>query len=160
MRKRREKLAPAFVDIAGNACASGLSHTIASFNRRRTDVVAMLRRRQKARRADSESRVLAIKKFSCSPASRLIAARQNRFFGRIATADSRCAFHLAPSSRRMIGDRRVLAHTQNLPAAKMPAAAVAPIQMPSLDFSRSLTACGLALPPDDFITWPTNQPIS
>src|SRR5665811_1460269 len=32
-------------------------------------------------------------------------------------------------------------------------------QMPSLDLSRSLTACGLALPPDDFITWPTNQPI-
>src|SRR5271156_586859 len=30
-------------------------------------------------------------------------------------------------------------------------------QMPSLDFSRSLTACGLALPPDDFITWPTNH---
>ncbi len=26
--------------------------------------------------------------------------------------------------------------------------------------SRSLTACGLALPPDDFITWPTNQPIA
>ena len=33
-------------------------------------------------------------------------------------------------------------------------------QMPSLDLSRSLTACGLALPPDDFITWPTNQPTS
>ena len=33
-------------------------------------------------------------------------------------------------------------------------------QMPSLAFSRSLTACGLALPPDDFITWPTNQPAS
>ena len=32
--------------------------------------------------------------------------------------------------------------------------------MPSFDFSRSLTACGLALPPDDFITWPTNQPTS
>ena len=25
---------------------------------------------------------------------------------------------------------------------------------------RSLTACGLALPPDAFITWPTNQPIA
>ena len=25
-------------------------------------------------------------------------------------------------------------------------------QMPSFDFRRSLTACGLALPPDDFIT--------
>src|SRR5665647_3950826 len=33
------------------------------------------------------------------------------------------------------------------------------VQIPSLDLSRSLAACGLALPPDDFITWPTNQPI-
>src|ERR1700754_3803110 len=32
--------------------------------------------------------------------------------------------------------------------------------MPSLAFRMSLTACGLALPPDDFITWPTNQPAS
>src|SRR5437868_15299636 len=45
------------------------------------------------------------------------------------------------------------------------AAASAPLisrrlQMPSLDLRRSLTACGLALPPDDFITCPTNQPTS
>src|SRR6476660_9995109 len=31
---------------------------------------------------------------------------------------------------------------------------------PSLRFKMSLTACGLALPPDDFITCPTNQPIA
>ena len=31
--------------------------------------------------------------------------------------------------------------------------------MPSFTFSSSFTACGLALPPDNFITWPTNQPI-
>ena len=31
-------------------------------------------------------------------------------------------------------------------------------QTPSLALSRSLTACGFALPPDAFITWPTNQP--
>ena len=30
--------------------------------------------------------------------------------------------------------------------------AVQLVQMPSLLFKRSLTACGLALPPDDFIT--------
>src|SRR3954447_8551360 len=29
------------------------------------------------------------------------------------------------------------------------------VQIPSLVLSRSLTDCGLALPPDDFITWPT-----
>ena len=34
------------------------------------------------------------------------------------------------------------------------------LQMPSFAFRRSLTACGLALPPDCFITWPTNQPAS
>src|SRR5947209_44752 len=34
------------------------------------------------------------------------------------------------------------------------------LQMPSFAFSMSFTACGLALPPDDFITWPTNQPAS
>ena len=31
-------------------------------------------------------------------------------------------------------------------------------QMLSFFFSSSLTACGLALPPVDFMTWPTNQP--
>src|SRR6476659_2731408 len=31
---------------------------------------------------------------------------------------------------------------------------------PSLRFNTSLTACGLALPPDAFITWPTNHPIA
>src|SRR6185312_11380786 len=30
--------------------------------------------------------------------------------------------------------------------------------IPSLALTRSLTACGLALPPVAFITWPTNQP--
>ena len=33
-------------------------------------------------------------------------------------------------------------------------------QSPSLRLRMSLTACGLALPPDDFITWPTNHPIA
>jgi hypothetical protein len=40
--------------------------------------------RHKPYRADSESRSLAIKKFSCSLAWRLIKARQTRFFSRIA----------------------------------------------------------------------------
>src|SRR5262245_16349167 len=37
---------------------------------------------------------------------------------------------------------------------------IARAQTPSLRLSTSFTACGLALPPDAFITWPTNQPIS
>src|SRR5215831_16394861 len=32
-------------------------------------------------------------------------------------------------------------------------------QMPSFALRRSFTACGFALPPDAFITWPTNHPI-
>src|SRR6201988_1432562 len=32
--------------------------------------------------------------------------------------------------------------------------------MPSLALTRACTACGLALPPVDFITWPANQPAS
>jgi hypothetical protein len=46
---------------------------------------------EKTRRTDSESRFLAMKKFSCLPASRLILARQNRIFARIAVADSLAA---------------------------------------------------------------------
>ena len=47
---------------------------------------------EKAGRTDSESRFLAMKKFSCLPASRLIVARQNRIFERIAAADSHPRF--------------------------------------------------------------------
>ena len=47
---------------------------------------------EKTRRTDSESRFLAMKKFSCLPALRLIVARQNRIFERIAAADSHRRF--------------------------------------------------------------------
>jgi hypothetical protein len=57
-------------------------------------VDATHRRRSKTHCADSESRFLAIKKFSCEPASRLIGARQNRFFTGLGAADSRAAFRL------------------------------------------------------------------
>jgi hypothetical protein len=33
-------------------------------------------------------------------------------------------------------------------------------QRPSFALRRSLTACGFALPPDNFMIWPTNQPTS
>lgn len=32
--------------------------------------------------------------------------------------------------------------------------------MPSFAFTIALTDCGLALPPVDFMTWPTNHPAS
>jgi hypothetical protein len=76
------------VNIAGSACATGL-FVLRAFERSRAiGIVATHRRLSKARRVDSESRFLAIKKFSCLTASRLIGARQNRFFARIAAADS------------------------------------------------------------------------
>jgi hypothetical protein len=86
----------ALVDIAGSACAAGVFVTHAFNDRHAIEVIAVSRRLSKARGADSESRVLATKKFSCPPASRLNAARQIRFFARIATADSQvCFLHIA-----------------------------------------------------------------
>jgi hypothetical protein len=54
-------------------------------------LVAARQWRLKGRCVDSESRLLAIKKFSPQPGSRLNAARQNRFFASIAAADSGAA---------------------------------------------------------------------
>jgi hypothetical protein len=72
------------INIEGNACAAGI-FIICTFNDYGSiDITATHRKPPEARRTDSESRILAIKKFSCSPASRLIGARQNRIFARIA----------------------------------------------------------------------------
>lgn len=145
------------------------------------DVVATRRRCEKAVGVDSESQFLAIKKFLWSRRRRLTRARQNRIFGRIATTDSETRFR----SRRWILDRanerRTLAcidrdirrrrtRTRRRPSRARGDDEVAPsndevvplrdAQIPSFAFSISFTACGLALPPDDFITWPTNQPAS
>ena len=90
MQAARENATQTIVNIAGSACAAGVFATRALRDRHTFDVVATHRCRLKARCADSESRFLAIKKFSCPRASCLIAARQNRFFARIAAADSRC----------------------------------------------------------------------
>jgi hypothetical protein len=85
MQEARENTAPVIVNVAGNACATGV-FVIRAFNERCSiDVSTTHRRPLKTRCADSESRFLAIKKFSCSPALRLIGARQNRFFARIAS---------------------------------------------------------------------------
>jgi hypothetical protein len=78
-------------------CRSPFRHSLMN-DRRAVDVIATDRGRLKARFADSESRFLAIKKFSCEPAWRRLGARQNRFFGRIAAADSRGAIFLSRCS--------------------------------------------------------------
>jgi hypothetical protein len=82
----------AIVNIEGNHCSAGVFVIRALHDRCAIDLVATHRVRLKGGFADSESRFLAINKFSCSPAPRLIAARQNRFFERIASADSRGDF--------------------------------------------------------------------
>jgi hypothetical protein len=84
MQAARENTSPTIINIAGNACAADVFVILARIDRDVASVIASLEWRLKTRFADSESRFLAIKKFSCSPASRLIGARQNRFFARIA----------------------------------------------------------------------------
>jgi hypothetical protein len=96
MRVVRENAMSPIVNITRNTCAAVVSLIPTSGVRSPIDVVATRQRKQKAPRADSESRFLAIKKFSCTTAWRLIAARQTRFFAGIAAADSRCDFSVAP----------------------------------------------------------------
>jgi hypothetical protein len=80
----RENATSTTVNIEGNACAAGVFVACTFNDCCSIDVTTTHRRQVKARCTDSESRILAIKKFSCLPASRLIGARQNRIFGRIA----------------------------------------------------------------------------
>ena len=80
------------VRIAESACAAVVSTVGSLIYQHVAAVVATHEHLSEVRCADSESRILAMKKFSCPPASRLIAARQNRFFARIAATDSRHDF--------------------------------------------------------------------
>jgi hypothetical protein len=88
MQVVRRNAMSAIVNITRNACAAVVSLIRTLLVDRMIDVTATHRRRQKAVVTDSESWFLAIKKFSCITASRLIAARQTRFFAGIAAADS------------------------------------------------------------------------
>src|ERR1700694_1813992 len=92
MQAARENATPAIVNIAKSACTTGVFVIRAFDDLAAVDVIATDRSRPKPRCADSESRFLAMKKFSWLPASCVIAARQNQFFARIAAADSRCDF--------------------------------------------------------------------
>jgi hypothetical protein len=83
MQRMRERPQQAIVDIAGSDCTAAVFVIRAIDDRPADDAIAAHRSRSNTRRVDSESRFLAIKKFSCSPASRLIGARQSRFFERI-----------------------------------------------------------------------------
>jgi hypothetical protein len=108
MRKVCEKSTSAIVKIAGNACAAGtfVIRMIAELQPHRA--FATHHDVSTPRCADSESRILAMKKFSRGSRRRLIAPRQIRFFERIAIADSRPAFGRAmpvTSQPRALADR-------------------------------------------------------
>ena len=107
MRIVRDNAMSSIVNLTRNACAAVVSMIHASLARCAITVVATDRSRQKTVAADSESRFLAIKKFSCTTAWRRIAARQTRFFAGIVTADSRVRFSSAP---RLAARRAWLMH--------------------------------------------------
>jgi hypothetical protein len=88
MRIARENAALAIVNTTRNPCAAVVFALRMLIDQHQFDVAATHRYPQKACRADSESRFLAMKIFSWSAALRLIVARQNRIFARIAVADS------------------------------------------------------------------------
>jgi hypothetical protein len=92
MRAGRESAAHAIINITRIGCAAGVFDIRTFDDRYATDINVTHQCPLKVRCVDSESRFLAMEKFSCSPASYLIAARQNRFFGKIAAADSGASF--------------------------------------------------------------------
>jgi hypothetical protein len=88
MQKVQLQSTSEFVSVAGNACGAAI-FLIHVFNAQRAcDVITPHPRCRKARCATPESGFLAMKKFSWIARKRLIGARQNRTFGRIAVTDS------------------------------------------------------------------------
>jgi hypothetical protein len=84
MRIVRENLGPANVKIEENACAADVFLIHLERAQHLMRIIATDRLQRSAFFADSESRILAMKKFSCAETSRLFGARQNRIFARIA----------------------------------------------------------------------------
>jgi hypothetical protein len=97
------------VKIAESGCAASVSVLRIESERHVASIVATHLHQRKPRGADSESRILAIKKFSCAEPSRLIAARQNRFFARIAENRFAAAFCPRDASPGVCKGRNVLA---------------------------------------------------
>jgi|UPI00055C9830 hypothetical protein len=100
MRIVREIATPVIFNIARNACAAVLFVIRALNYRYVIDGIATDRQQLKADCADSESRFLAIKKFSWLRASGRIVDRQNGFLARIGATDSRRDFSIETMHRR------------------------------------------------------------
>ena len=89
MRDMRARSTSMIVEIAGNACAAVASVIRISHHQTRGVRIATPRHGRERRCVDSESRILAMKKFSClTPISPLAAGRTVAFL-RIAVGDSR-----------------------------------------------------------------------
>jgi hypothetical protein len=80
------------VKITESTCAAVVSVICIKSEQHVASIAATHLHQRKPLGVDSESRILAMKKFSCKEPSRLIAARQIRFFARIAKTDSRGRF--------------------------------------------------------------------
>src|SRR4051794_2570618 len=144
MRAARKNAAPTNVRICKNACAADVS----SFNASARDVSWMSRRLIDARRtllARTLSREFWQRKnFQANAPASHRGSPKPDFFRESRNADSCSARTVFGTPPTIDGGARTRRRAQT----------------PSFDFKRSFTDCGLALPPDDFITWPTNQPIS
>jgi len=86
MQETQENATSAIVNDIESDCATGLFVVFMLYAYRPKRITATHPRQPYPRRADSESRFLAMKKFSWLKPSRLIDARQKRFFERIAAA--------------------------------------------------------------------------
>ena len=155
----RENSTSTFVKVAGSDCAAAIFFIRYTSNLQRMFVAPSRSGKRKSPCADSESRFLAIKKFSGKPWTLAVRRSRADIFLRIAKCDSQSA----SSAMVRCHDRPVVslrANTQSKCAtcgrprcARRRLSEIASsLQRPSFALSRSLTACGLALPPDAFIT--------
>ena len=107
MRIVRANSTSAIVKITESGCAAGISALHIGNEQHPASINATRLHQRKALGVDSESRILAIKKFSCEERSRLIAARQIRFFARIAETDSQARFARAMHRQEFANVRNV-----------------------------------------------------
>jgi hypothetical protein len=140
MQEAPHRSTRALVDNAGNACATAVSLIRIFHPQHAVGVVVTRTIRQKARSVDSESGVLAIKKFLRKSRQRLIGAPPRPNFwtnrcDRFATASVAAAGNSARDDQGS-GLASVLKDVVGDVAASRERRA----QMPSFDFRRSLTA--------------------
>jgi hypothetical protein len=154
----REMSAPSAserIDVAGFTCAEVLFaihdryvlRAIEARERRATWLMGL--------RMDSESEILQAKNFRAHRHLCSVACVEGRLCCESSPFDSQHADRSARVVRDRFAMKKWMRRWLRGGEARRRRAQS---QSPSLLFRRSLTACGFALPPDDFITWPTNHP--